>query len=90
MTVGSTLGGFTAHADWDGWLLLTGALVVCWVAAIATAASLFSSRPRDEHEIRSAHGPAAMLAAGPRAESGARHGASATRDHTTQENTGNG
>ncbi|MCA4725246.1 MULTISPECIES: hypothetical protein [Mycolicibacterium] len=90
MTVGSTLGGFAAHADWDGWLLLTAALAACWVAAIATAASLFSPRPRDGHEVRSAAGTAAMLATRPQVLHGVSHPVSATRDHPTQENTGNG
>lgn len=89
MSVGSTLGGLVADADWDGWLLLTAALVVCWIVAIATAASLFSPRSRDGHEVRPTPVIATMLAPGPRVRAGAQHRASATSDHTTQENPGN-
>ncbi|MBP2452369.1 Uncharacterised protein [Mycobacteroides abscessus subsp. massiliense] len=89
MSVGSTVGGFVAGADWDVWLLLTAALVVCWVVAIATAASLFSPRSRDGHEVRPAPVIAAMLTPGPRVRAGVHHRASATSDHTKQENPGN-
>ncbi|ART70641.1 hypothetical protein BTO20_20745 [Mycobacterium dioxanotrophicus] len=87
MSVGSTLGGFV-DADWDGWLLLTAALVVCWVVAIATAASLFSPRRRGGHEVRSTPVIAAMLTPGPRVRAGVDR-VSATSDHTTQENPSN-
>ena len=37
---------FDFAGGWDVWLLLTGALVVCWGLVVAAMATLFGSPPR--------------------------------------------
>lgn len=90
MTVAWNFGELDTHGGWDAWLLLTVAVVVCWVAAIVTAAALFGRAPRDGHPAPAASRTPPRPAGIPPARRRVEYSTSPTVRPATQENINNG
>ncbi|MCV7283797.1 hypothetical protein H7J87_00435 [Mycolicibacterium wolinskyi] len=80
MAARSTLNVMDISGDWDTVVLLTGAVMLCWLTALITATVLFGHGTRDER-------PARATLMNP---AGHGHKARTSRDGRQQEATGNG
>lgn len=80
MAVGSTLSVLDISGDWDTVVLLTGAVMLCWLTVLITVTVLFGHGTRDERPAR-----ATLMNS-----AGRGHKARTPRDDRQQESASNG